>query len=91
MGAAAPGHRLVLSAAEYSLLPPGPYDTFRSALCPGGRLPRVPVLHAFGVDEHGARCCYHVHNVFPYLYIEYTELLEPQHGRSVHSCSAAVH
>ncbi|KAL4400840.1 DNA polymerase zeta catalytic subunit [Malassezia pachydermatis] len=75
---------LYLTHVEHTLEVPDVHDTFRSAFQGhGSQLPRVPVIHAFGVREDGVHCCVHVHNVFPYLYVEYNGELEPETGASL--------
>lgn len=71
---------LFITNVEYTVQDSGPFDTYRSAFGINGCLPRVPVIRAYGATRHGQRCCLHVHNVFPYLYIEYHGSLEPTNG-----------
>lgn len=71
---------LFITNVEYTVQESGPFDTYRSAFGINGCLPRVPVIRAYGATRHGQRCCLHVHNVFPYLYVEYHGSLEPTNG-----------
>ncbi|GAB7359547.1 hypothetical protein MBLNU230_g6735t1 [Neophaeotheca triangularis] len=41
-------------------------------------LPQVPVVRVFGATETGQKVCAHIHGAFPYLYIPYTESIEPE-------------
>ncbi|PKI85068.1 DNA-directed DNA polymerase [Malassezia vespertilionis] len=73
-----PALRVYLTTFDYVVQAPGPYDraqsvfTRRSAL-----LPRVPVVRAFGVTPTGQHACMHIHNVFPYCFVEYKGELKP--------------
>ena len=46
-----------------------------------GRLPKVPVVRAFGSTPTGQKVCAHVHGAFPYLYVEYLDELRPSEGK----------
>ena len=67
---------LYLLHVEHTLQQPCDLDTFQSPFGTNGRLERVPVLHAFGAMRDGTRCCVHIHNVFPYCYVEYRGALD---------------
>lgn len=67
---------LYLLHVEHTLQQPCQLDTFQSPFGTNGRLERVPVLHAFGAMRDGRRCCVHIHNVFPYCYVEYRGALD---------------
>lgn len=81
---AARAFRQYVSHLDYALLPPGPYDHAESSFAVHKRLPRVPVIRVFGATPSGQRCCVHVHNAFPYCYVEYTQELTPAVGRCAH-------
>ncbi|KAF7320333.1 DNA polymerase [Mycena kentingensis (nom. inval.)] len=53
---------------DYYLAPPGPLDN--------SDLPAVPVVRIFGPSSLGPKCCVHIHQVYPYFYIEYHGSLE---------------
>lgn len=57
---------------DYVLSPPGPLDR--------SHYPRVPILRIFGQSSVGLRTCLHVHQVYPYCYIEYQGDLDLRHG-----------
>jgi DNA polymerase zeta len=44
---------------------------------------KVPVIRVFGSTETGQKVCAHIHGAFPYLYVEYTESLDPDEGMSI--------
>ncbi|KZO93552.1 hypothetical protein CALVIDRAFT_251995 [Calocera viscosa TUFC12733] len=64
-----------ITNVDYSQQVPGPVDRTESLFA---TLNKVPVLHVFGHTSAGQKACVHIHNVFPYLYIEYTDQLDPE-------------
>jgi DNA polymerase zeta len=60
---------------DYVLSPPGPLDR--------SRYPKVPILRVYGQSSVGLRTCLHVHQVYPYCYIEYRGNLDPRLGMSI--------
>ncbi|PKY07828.1 DNA polymerase zeta catalytic subunit [Aspergillus campestris IBT 28561] len=50
--------------------------------------PKVPVIRVFGATETGQKVCVHIHGAFPYLYVEYTGDLSPEH---VSSATRSLH
>ena len=44
------------------------------------RLPRVPVIRIYGASSAGRKCCLHVHQVYPYFFVEYTGKISPGSG-----------
>lgn len=64
--------RVRLNQIDYTLIPPGDLDN--------SNLPRVPVLRIFGSSSTGQTACVHIHQVYPYLYIEYFGVLSPRDG-----------
>lgn len=58
---------------DYTLAPPGPLDG-------NSLLPVVPVLRIFGPSSTGKRACVHVHQVYPYFFVEYVGKLSPKRG-----------
>lgn len=67
---------LYLLHVEHTIQQPCHLDTFKSTFGTNGRLECVPVLHVFGAMRDGTRCCVHIHNVFPYCYVEYRGALD---------------
>jgi len=59
---------------DYILSPPGDLDN--------STLPRVPVLRIYGSSSTGQVACVHVHQVYPYFFLEYNGRLSPRHGKS---------
>lgn len=33
--------------------------------------PKIPIIRVFGTTETGQKICAHIHQAFPYIYIEY--------------------
>ncbi|KAF5313110.1 hypothetical protein D9619_003181 [Psilocybe cf. subviscida] len=56
---------------DYNLVPPGALDN--------STLPRVPVLRIYGASTSGQTACIHVHQVYPYFYVEYSGQISPRH------------
>ncbi|WFD30343.1 DNA-directed DNA polymerase [Malassezia sp. CBS 17886] len=73
-----PSLRVYIANVDYVLARPARGDRAASAFAThGAPLPRVPVLRVYGATPDGQRCCMHVHNVYPYLYVEYRDALVP--------------
>lgn len=45
----------------------------------------VPVIRIFGDSASGYKTCVHVHQVWPYFYVEYTGSLDPATGEFHHA------
>ncbi|KXN90017.1 DNA polymerase zeta catalytic subunit [Leucoagaricus sp. SymC.cos] len=56
---------------DYILNSSGPLDLSQH--------PRIPVLRIYGQSSVGLRTCIHVHQVYPYCYIDYPGKLHPRH------------
>ena len=65
--------RVRINQIDYSLIPPGNLDK--------SNLPRVPVIRIFGSSSTGQKACVHVHQVYPYLFVDYSGPLTPRHGK----------
>ncbi len=73
-----PFFRVRLINIDHVLTLPGPLDRTQCAFNAEGQLLRkVPILRIFGATPAGQRVCIHVHNVFPYCYIQYKGSLDP--------------
>ncbi len=73
-----PFFRARLINIDHVLTLPGPLDRTQCAFNAEGQLLRkVPILRIFGATPAGQRVCIHVHNVFPYCYIQYKGSLDP--------------
>ncbi|KAK9763082.1 DNA polymerase zeta [Basidiobolus ranarum] len=56
---------------DFEFVQPGPYDIHRTNIHPDIALQKVPVIRIFGSTENGQKTCLHVHQAFPYFYVEY--------------------
>lgn len=64
--------RVLINHVDYTVAPPGALDnTF---------LPQVPVIRIYGASSTGTKACVHVHQVFPYFFVEYEGKLNPENG-----------
>ncbi|KAF8909030.1 hypothetical protein CPB84DRAFT_1813269 [Gymnopilus junonius] len=63
-----------ISQIDYTLVPPGHLDN--------SSLPNVPVLRIFGSSSVGKTACVHVHQVYPYLFVQYLGKLDPNHVKA---------
>lgn len=64
--------RVRINQIDYTLVPPECLDN--------SKLLRVPVIRIFGSSSTGQTACVHVHQVYPYLFIEYLGHLTPDYG-----------
>ena len=46
----------------------------------GTTLPRAPVIRVFGKASTGVSCCLHLHQIYPYFFVEYAGEMDPMHG-----------
>ncbi|KAI6198450.1 DNA polymerase [Aphelenchoides besseyi] len=44
---------------------------------------RVPILRIFGITEDGRKCCAHIHECFPYIWMRVGLPLTPEHGEQI--------
>lgn len=73
--AGSPRLEVRINQIDYILAPPGELDN--------SSLPRVPVIRIFGTSSTSQTACVHVHQIYPYFYVEYTGKLGPRHGESL--------
>ena len=78
-GTQVPNLRVCINQIDYTVEPPGPLDNTT--------LPKVPVLRIYGESSVGKKTCLHVHQVYPYFFIEYAGKMDPNHGE----CACLVH
>lgn len=58
---------------DWTLAAPGPLDN--------STLRKVPVLRVFGDSSAGLKTCVHVHQVYPYFYVEYPGQVDAKSGQ----------
>lgn len=68
-----PQIRVQINQIDYTLEPPGELDSAASHS-------RVPVIRIYGASSFGETACVHVHQVYPYFFVEYLDTLDPDHG-----------
>jgi DNA polymerase zeta len=64
--------RVRLDNIDHALERPGPLDE--------SSLPKVPVIRIYGLSSTGQRACLHVHQVYPYFFVDYSGSLNPDKG-----------
>ncbi|KAI0365248.1 hypothetical protein BV20DRAFT_1039013 [Pilatotrama ljubarskyi] len=64
-----PPLRVRINQIDYTVAPPGPLDN--------SSLHRVPVIRIYGDSSLGLKTCVHVHQVYPYFFVEYLEKMHP--------------
>lgn len=74
-----PNLRVRINQIDYTVEPPGPLDNTT--------LPKVPVLRIYGESSVGKKTCLHVHQVYPYFFIEYAGKMDPNSG----ACANLAH
>jgi DNA polymerase zeta len=67
-----PALEVHVTQIDYSLNTPNNLDN----TC----LPKVPVLRIYGASSVGKKCCLHIHQVYPYFFVEYTGKISPGSG-----------
>ena len=71
---------VLINQIDYTLAPPGPLDN--------SSLSRVPIIRVYGASSAGQKACVHIHQVYPYFFIEYTAKVTPDSGTY---CSSPGH
>ncbi|KAF8168090.1 hypothetical protein B0H34DRAFT_786325 [Crassisporium funariophilum] len=61
-----------INQIDYTLAPPGDLDN--------SSLPRVPVLRIYGSSSTGQAACVHIHQAYPYFFVDYKGKLNPSHA-----------
>jgi DNA polymerase zeta len=70
-----PELRVRIYDIDWTLATPGPLDN--------STLRKVPVLRIYGDSSAGLKTCVHVHQVYPYFYVEYKGQLDAASGEWV--------
>ncbi|GBE80756.1 DNA polymerase zeta catalytic subunit [Sparassis crispa] len=64
-----PSLRVRINQIDYTLALPGSLDN--------STLPRVPIIRIYGESSKGRKACVHVHQVYPYFFVEYQGKMNP--------------
>lgn len=75
MSSQTPSLRVKINHIDYTMAPPGPLDN--------STLYRVPVIRIYGDSSVGLKSCLHVHQVYPYFFVEYLGKMNPDIGASL--------
>ncbi|TBU65073.1 hypothetical protein BD310DRAFT_944016 [Dichomitus squalens] len=69
MSSQTPTLRVRINQIDYAMSAPGPLDN--------SSLYRVPVIRIYGDSSIGLKACLHVHQVYPYFFVEYLGKMNP--------------
>jgi DNA polymerase zeta len=64
--------RVRVNHIDHILVEPGPLDNSSQ--------PLVPIIRVYGISSIGKKTCVHVHQVYPYFYVEYAGQVNPESG-----------
>jgi DNA polymerase zeta len=67
-----PALEVQITQIDYSLDSPDSLDNTN--------LPKAPVLRLYGASSAKKKCCLHIHQVYPYFFVEYTGKMNPGSG-----------
>ena len=70
-----PKLRVRINQIDYTVEPAGPLDITE--------LPRAPVMRVYGESSIGKKACLHIHQVYPYFFIEYPGNMSPHDGEQL--------
>jgi hypothetical protein len=79
MGAPELSLRVQINQIDYTLAQPGPFDN--------SALPKVPIIRVYGPTSLGKKACVHIHQVYPYFFVEYAERMDPESGECLYEPS----
>ncbi|KAH9937686.1 uncharacterized protein B0H18DRAFT_1081794 [Fomitopsis serialis] len=69
MSSPSPTLRVRVNHIDHTLAAPGPLDN--------STLPRVPIIRIYGESSTGQKACVHVHQAYPYCFVEYPGKMNP--------------
>jgi len=72
MISSSPVLRVRVNHIDHILVEPGPLDNSSQHV--------VPIVRVYGISSIGKKTCVHIHQVYPYFYIEYTGKVDPESG-----------
>ncbi|KAG8935896.1 DNA polymerase zeta [Tulasnella sp. 418] len=68
---AAPILKVRITNIDHAMEPKGSLDGDTT-------LRKVPIIRIYGLSSNGYKACVHIHQVYPYFYVEYQGSMEPQ-------------
>ncbi|KAI0068183.1 hypothetical protein BV25DRAFT_1793280 [Artomyces pyxidatus] len=79
--------RVQITQIDHTLAKPGALDNTT--------LPKAPVIRVYGASSTGKKCCLHIHQVYPYFFVEYPGKMTPDSvnqyiARLTHSLDHAI-
>lgn len=72
-----PSFRVRINQIDHTIAQSGPLDN--------SSLPHVPIIRIYGESSTGQKACVHIHQVYPYFFIEYAGKMNPDSGNVVNS------
>lgn len=72
MSSPQPTLRVRIHQVDYTVIKTGTLDN--------SSLPRAPTIRIFGKSSIGVKACVHIHQVYPYFFVEYTGKTRPDSG-----------
>ncbi|OSD03436.1 hypothetical protein PYCCODRAFT_1409114 [Trametes coccinea BRFM310] len=69
VGSQPPSLRVRINQIDYTVVPPGLLDN--------SSLHRVPIIRIYGDSSAGLKTCVHIHQVYPYFFVEYLGKMHP--------------
>ena len=72
MSSPLPSLRVRVNQIDHTLVAPGPLDN--------STLPRVPIIRVYGESSTGQKACVHIHQAYPYFFVEYPGKMNPDSG-----------
>ena len=72
MSSPVPSLRVRVNQIDHTLAAPGPLDS--------STLPRVPIIRVYGESSTGQKACVHIHQAYPYFFVEYPGKMNPDSG-----------
>jgi len=75
MSSPTPTLRVQINQLDHTLAQPGFLDN--------SSLPQVPIIRIYGGSSTGTKTCVHIHQVYPYFFVEYTGEMTPDVGGQI--------
>jgi DNA polymerase zeta len=75
--------RVQLNQIDYTVSSPGFLDN--------STLPLVPIIRIYGASSTGKTACVHVHQTYPYFFVEYLDSMKPDSGQYVNYLPSVIY